>query len=47
MNLDIITVQDCLDMYYFKGQITIINDGKVLGPEYENILAADRKSEQG
>ena len=31
MELDNVTIQDCLDMYNIKGMITIINDGKVLG----------------
>lgn len=31
MNLDVITIQDCLDMYEKKGQVAIINDGKVVG----------------
>lgn len=30
MNLETITVQDCLDMYEKKEQATIINDGKVI-----------------
>lgn len=30
MNTEIITIQDCLDMYYMKGQSTVINDGKVV-----------------
>lgn len=33
MNLKIVTVQDCMDMYQFKGQCVIINDGEVLGFE--------------
>lgn len=31
MNLEVITIQDCIDMYEKKGQATIINDGKVVG----------------
>lgn len=31
MNLEVITIQDCLDMYEKKGQSIIINDGKVVG----------------
>lgn len=33
MNLDIVTVQDCIDMYNLKDQVTIINDGRVIGFE--------------
>lgn len=29
MNLETVTIQDCLDNYNFKGQITVLNDGKV------------------
>lgn len=36
MELDNVTIQDCLDMYNMKGMITIINDGKVLGFEKES-----------
>jgi hypothetical protein len=35
INYDTITIQDCLDMYNLKGNITIINDGKVVGFESE------------
>lgn len=31
MNLEVITVQDCIDMFDLKDQSTIINDGKVIG----------------
>lgn len=31
MNLEVITIQDCIDMYDKKGQSTIINDGKIVG----------------
>lgn len=31
MNTEIITIEDCLDMYEKKGQAVIINDGKVIG----------------
>ncbi len=30
MNLENVTIQDCLDMYEKKEYITIINDGKVI-----------------
>lgn len=35
MNLEEVTIQDCLDMYNMKNNITIINDGKVVGFESE------------
>ena len=31
MELDNITIQDCIDMYNMKNMIAIINDGKVVG----------------
>lgn len=31
MNLEVVTVQECIDMHDLKDQITIINDGKVIG----------------
>ena len=31
MELDNITIQDCIDMYNMKDMITICNDGKVIG----------------
>ena len=37
VNLNVITVQDCIDMKNFKDRETIINDGKVVDivyPEY-------------
>lgn len=29
MNLDVITIQDCLDMYEKKGQSCVIEDGNI------------------
>ena len=31
MNLENVTIQDCIDMYEKKGKITIINEGKITG----------------
>lgn len=31
MNLEKVTIQDCIDMYDLKNQETIINDGKIIG----------------
>ena len=31
MNLDVVKVVDCLDMYYMKRQCSILNDGKLIG----------------
>lgn len=31
MNLEAITIQDCIDMYDLKNQAVILNDGKVIG----------------
>lgn len=30
MNLEAVTLQDCLDMYEKKGYATVIDDGKIL-----------------
>lgn len=35
MELNNVTVQDCIDMYRMKGMVTICNDGKVVGFEKE------------
>lgn len=37
MNLETISLQDCLENYKFKGQSTLINDGKVIGFQQEEI----------
>lgn len=29
--LDALTVQDCIDLYVYRGQSVVINDGKVVG----------------
>lgn len=29
--LDALTVQDCIDLYTYRGQSVIINDGKIVG----------------
>lgn len=39
MNLQAVTLQDCLDNYNFKGQFAIINNGKLIGFEQEEIPA--------
>lgn len=31
MNLEVATIQDCIDMYDLKDQSVILNDGKVIG----------------
>lgn len=31
MNLEVATIQDCIDMYDLKNQAVILNDGKVIG----------------
>ena len=33
MNLSIVTIEDCIDMYEKKDATTIINDGQVIGFE--------------
>lgn len=35
MNMESITIEDCLDMHYRKGKETIINDGKIIGFQEE------------
>ena len=43
MELENVTIQDCIDMYVMKGKVTIINDGKVEGFVSENKnIPADR-----
>lgn len=49
MNLEAVTIQDCIDMYDLKKQCTILNDGNVIGfkgMEKEN-PHTDRKSKWG
>lgn len=37
MNLEKVTIQDCIDMYDLKNQAVILNDGKAIGfTEKEN-----------
>lgn len=37
MNLEKVTIQDCIDMYDLKNQAVILNDGEVIGfTEKEN-----------
>ena len=33
MNLEMVTVGDCIDNFKMKGKVAIINDGKVIGFE--------------
>ena len=43
MNLDVVTIQDCIDMYDLKEYSTPLNDGKVIGFKAEKIPTADRE----
>lgn len=45
MNLEVVTIQDCIDMCDLKGYVTLINDGKVYGFKAEKVPTADRESE--
>lgn len=31
MNLESVTVQDCIDLYRMKQKCTVINDGRIIG----------------
>lgn len=31
MNLETVTLQDCIDNYRFKGRHAVLNDGKIIG----------------
>lgn len=31
INLDAVTIQDCLDLYIMKNRYTVCNDGKIVG----------------
>lgn len=33
MNLEMVTVGDCIDNFNMKGKVAVINDGKVIGFE--------------
>lgn len=37
MNLETATIGDCLDNYKFKGRCAILNDGKLIGFQKEEI----------
>lgn len=37
MNLETVTLQDCIENYNFKGQRTIIRNGKLIGFQQEEI----------
>ncbi len=41
MDLDAVTVQDCIDMYDLKGYETVINDGRVSGFRSETVRCLD------
>ena len=41
MNLDAVTVQDCIDLYDLKGYATVINDGRVSGFGSETVRCLD------
>ena len=45
MNLEVVTIQDCIDIRDLKGYVTLINDGKVSGFKAEKVPATDWESE--
>lgn len=36
IDMDAITLQDCIDMYELNGAEVVLNDGKVMGFQYES-----------
>lgn len=43
INLDVVTIQDCLDLFYMKNKCTICNDGKIVEFVAEESEARNRK----
>ena len=43
MNMELVTIEDCLDMFEKRGYATVANDGKVIGfvQEKENAPSSD------
>ena len=37
LNLETVTAQDCIENYKFKDRIVILNDGKLIGFQQEEI----------
>lgn len=37
INLNAVTLQDCLDMYTYRGKAVVLNDGKVKGFVKEDV----------
>ena len=46
IDMDGVKLQDCIDMRKYKKMSAIINDGKLVGFEYEESTVSDGKSEQ-
>lgn len=46
MRMEDVTVEDCMEMKKFKDMISVINDGKLIGFEYEKSTDTDGKSDQ-
>lgn len=42
MNLNEVTIEDCLDMFNVLGKAVVINDGKILGFQKEECPTADQ-----
>ena len=45
-NTENATIEDCLDMYNIKGMVSIIEDGKLIGFEYEKSTDQDSQFDQ-
>lgn len=43
INLDAVTIQDCLDNYTYKNKAAILNDGKILGFEEKTLPINNRQ----
>lgn len=45
MNLETVTVEDCVELFYRKGKVAIINDGQLIGFQEETFMKSANSSE--
>lgn len=45
MNLEKVTVEDCVELFYRKGKVAIINDGQLIGFQEETSTQSTSLSE--
>lgn len=45
MNLEKVTIEDCVELFYRKGKVAIVDDGQLIGFQEETFVKSANSSE--